>query len=404
MININNKLWSKLRLYDIEKFLKTIEDDETFFLEFKTEDIRNSQLTKELSAFANSYGGYLFLGVDDSKKVVGCTNVWSELRINNVICNGISPMIQFDIKKFNVSKSKKLFVIKVEEGVNPPYITSDGYLYHRVSSSSDRIKDSNTLNNLYLKSQNNIKNIENKIYIPELIGQIPENLCGYVDFGFSLVTKNIDKTRDKIENADIEGITKILEEYGQKFSVSRVGYSLLITIGSNIMRRGEQEILTTGGLSNFMEILSDGSFRCRVIITSNQESDIAGITPIILIHSLIAKIYEKVFGDNFSKLFIEAKKYEKLKVIKIFHPMIMLGSDDKYKDKFEKHFYSHVEKYGDNIIANDNRIPLNGFITIDKSLFDLNNIKFNNNNLYDHLFYTEYFLLGYIDNLTFDDN
>src|SRR5699024_4758207 len=101
---------------------------------------------------------YLFLGVDDSKKVVGCTNVWSELRINNVICNGISPMIQFDIKKFNVSKSKKLFVIKVEEGVNPPYITSDGYLYHRVSSSSDRIKDSNTLNNLYLKSQNNIKN------------------------------------------------------------------------------------------------------------------------------------------------------------------------------------------------------------------------------------------------------
>ena len=42
MININNKLWSKLRLYDIEKFLKTIEDDETFFLEFKTEDIRNS--------------------------------------------------------------------------------------------------------------------------------------------------------------------------------------------------------------------------------------------------------------------------------------------------------------------------------------------------------------------------
>ena len=54
-------------------------------------------------------------------------------------------------------------------------------------------------------------------------------------------------------------------------------------------------------------------------------------------------------------------------------------------------------KYGNNIIANNNRIPLNGFINIDKSLFDLNKVKFNNDNLYGQLFYTSYFLLGYID-------
>ena len=68
MININGKEWNKLKLKDIEKFLLYVEDDETFFIEFKDENIRNTQLTKELSAFANSYGGYLFLGVDDSKK------------------------------------------------------------------------------------------------------------------------------------------------------------------------------------------------------------------------------------------------------------------------------------------------------------------------------------------------
>lgn len=53
MININNKIWDKLRLKDIEKYLDTIDDDETFFIEFKEENIRNTQLTKEISAFAN---------------------------------------------------------------------------------------------------------------------------------------------------------------------------------------------------------------------------------------------------------------------------------------------------------------------------------------------------------------
>lgn len=60
MITINGKQWNNLRLKDVEKFLKTIDDDETFFIEFKSEDIRNAKLTKEISAFANSFGGYIF--------------------------------------------------------------------------------------------------------------------------------------------------------------------------------------------------------------------------------------------------------------------------------------------------------------------------------------------------------
>jgi len=32
MININNKIWNKLRLKDVEEYLDTIEDDETLVL------------------------------------------------------------------------------------------------------------------------------------------------------------------------------------------------------------------------------------------------------------------------------------------------------------------------------------------------------------------------------------
>lgn len=397
MININNKIWDKLRLKDIEKYLDTIDDDETFFIEFKEENIRNTQLTKEISAFANSFGGYILLGVNDSKKIVGCSNIWTELKINTIICNGISPTPHFDIKKFDLKNSKKLYIIKVEEGTNPPYITNDGYIYHRVSSSSDRVKDANTLNNLYLRNQNNIKKIEDKIYIPEISGTIPNNLCGYIDFGFSLTSKNIEKTKEKVRKADIEKISEKLKDYKQKYSISKVGYSLSITIGEPIMKMGDNPILTTGGISNFMEILPDGSFRCRIIICSETDSSIAYISLITMIHSLFKEIYAIVFGNNFVSNFIEAKKYEKLTVLKLFQPKIAVTGESKYVEKFNKLFNDHIIKYGNNIIANNNRIPLNGFINIDKSLFDLNKVKFNNDNLYDQLFYTSYFLLGYID-------
>lgn len=397
MININNKIWDKLRLKDIEKYLDTIDDDETFFIEFKEENIRNTQLTKEISAFANSFGGYILLGVNDSKKIVGCSNIWTELKINTIICNGISPTPHFDIKKFDLKNSKKLYIIKVEEGTNPPYITNDGYIYHRVSSSSDRVKDANTLNNLYLRNQNNIKKIEDKIYIPEISGTIPNNLCGYIDFGFSLASKNIEKTKEKVRKADIGKISEKLKDYKQKYSISKVGYSLSITIGEPIMKMGDNPILTTGGLSNFMEILPDGSFRCRIIICSETDSSIAYISLITMIHSLFKEIYAIVFGNNFVSNFIEAKKYEKLTVLKLFQPKIAVTGESKYVEKFNKLFNDHIIKYGNNIIANNNRIPLNGFINIDKSLFDLNKVKFNNDNLYGQLFYTSYFLLGYID-------
>ena len=83
MININNKPWEKLRLSDIEKFLCS-STDENFFYEFKSDNEEPSKLIKEISAFANTYGGYIFLGINDDKKIGGCTK-WTEQRIHTTI-------------------------------------------------------------------------------------------------------------------------------------------------------------------------------------------------------------------------------------------------------------------------------------------------------------------------------
>lgn len=54
MFNINNKSWDKLRFSDIAKMLAS-DDDENFFIEFKSDKESNSKLAKEVSAFANTY-------------------------------------------------------------------------------------------------------------------------------------------------------------------------------------------------------------------------------------------------------------------------------------------------------------------------------------------------------------
>ena len=89
MININNKVWNLLCADDIQNFLFG-GGEENFFFEFKADQETPSKLVKEISAFANTYGGYLFLGVNDDKTISGCLE-WNEQRIHSTIHDSISP-------------------------------------------------------------------------------------------------------------------------------------------------------------------------------------------------------------------------------------------------------------------------------------------------------------------------
>ena len=106
MVNINDKNWDKLRISDIEKLLEN-DDDETFFFEYKNDDVTPKKIVEEISAFANTYGGYILLGVDDDKNISGCKK-WNEQRIHNTIHNCITPIPSFDIKKFRTRKKENI--------------------------------------------------------------------------------------------------------------------------------------------------------------------------------------------------------------------------------------------------------------------------------------------------------
>jgi len=56
-----------------------IEDGESETVEFKRKFSTSPKIAKEMIAFANTKGGYIFFGIDDDKTIVGVESEKSEL-------------------------------------------------------------------------------------------------------------------------------------------------------------------------------------------------------------------------------------------------------------------------------------------------------------------------------------
>ena len=205
MININNKSWDEVSSIDIEHLLSE-EFEENCFFELKADDESPEKIAKEISSFANTYGGYILLGINDDKTIGGCEK-WNEQRIHVTIHDSITPTPNFDVKKIKIG-DKKIYVIKIEEGTIPPYITNKGEIYERISSGAFKIKDSIRLSQLSQKKDNQLKRIKEKIELDKIILSTnnSNNLCGYLDMGFSVVCSEKTTLQKNFYNLNLEKI------------------------------------------------------------------------------------------------------------------------------------------------------------------------------------------------------
>lgn len=399
MININNQNWDKLCFDDIVKLLSGA-DDETFFFEFKSDDETPAKLVKEVSAFSNTYGGYILLGVNDNKTIDGCTK-WTEQRIHTTIHDSMTPIPNFDVKKLQ-QDGKVIFIIKIEEGAMPPYITNKGQIFERVSSGSFPINDSSKLIQLYNKRNDQINKIKNKIELNDIkfSANSSNNLCGYLDLGFSVTCSEPTEVQQNILDMDFEPIANYIRTVISVFSIARLGDSYQISLGRLSSRNDiGLEALVDAGVNNFIEIMSDGSVKCRIVLTAESGDSKVDITSIGNMYLIFQKIYLMIFGEKFADIFVYAHKYEQLTVLKQFVPYYRLGPDATEKDKREYGSYltSHQNKYGNNLIIESNRIPKNDYTLIERRLFTEMGFEYTNENLIFILFLSWHFDLGYID-------
>ena len=400
MVNINSKPWEELQFKDVQDYLSDPDSNENCFFEYKIDKVEPAKLVKEISAFANTYGGYIFLGVDDNKNIVGCT-AWNEQRIHITIHNGITPTPQFDVKCFSAD-DKIIYVIKIEEGAMPPYITNKGDICERVSSGSCVVTESGKLNQMYHKRADQLVHIKSQIELPEVeAAKLPDNVFGYWDFGFSVVTSEQTNLQKKFYTIDLEPIAKYLREINPEFSITRVGYSYVFGMGSATVRTQNGKVVpTAAGVHDFMEIMLDGSVRGRLLLIATPETANVDITSLFYYSSsFLRKVYSLIFGDGYSEIFVYAQKYEKLTVLKQFVPFYKLGTEDSESDKnrYREYLENHKRKYGNNLIMTSNRIPKSDYEIIDRKYFDELNMAYNTGNLYRELFYSAFMNLGYID-------
>lgn len=108
--------------------------------EFKSEYTDN--ILKTVTAFANTVGGKILIGVDDSGKSVGIDNIDDcYTRITNSVRDNISPDVTMFIK-YEVNENDRIIEIIVSEGTNKPYFLKskgmrpEGVFIRQVASSA----------------------------------------------------------------------------------------------------------------------------------------------------------------------------------------------------------------------------------------------------------------------------
>ncbi len=171
-----------------EKELKQLlEEGESTFFELKSSlrwDYREGKVNKKLeeviiksiSAFNNSEGGYLVIGIDDDKNILGLENDYAslkkndadyfELHLRNLI--GAAFTVRYTARKINISfltiDGKEICIIKIAKGEYPLFLkTSDKNgkpiekFYVRSGNSSQEIESLTEINN-YIKVRFNSEN------------------------------------------------------------------------------------------------------------------------------------------------------------------------------------------------------------------------------------------------------
>lgn len=150
-------------------------------------------------------------------------------------------------------------------------------------------------------------------------------------------------------------------------------------------------------MHNFIEIMKDGSMKFRIVLFL-QDNGISYILQLIMISLIFEEIYFEIFGKVYSNNFIEARKYQKLTVLKQFTPVLRINdSDEEYaKNIFNNYLTKHKEEFGNNLIFSSNRKPIHGFEYIDKKVLEKKNIQNDIEKIIRELFYTDYVVMGYI--------
>src|SRR6185436_1830684 len=154
---------SELTYSDIDDLVNVRQEKEGYHLDYKGEiahpDKAKKELSKDISAFANTGGGYLIIGVDKNYKIVGIDQLIQNKSIdeclNQILSSNIEPPVFYhDPKIIDIPNNPKIIVIiHVPESTKKPHMVTDSNYHIRINDSS-KPANHNQIRDMYDFSKN----------------------------------------------------------------------------------------------------------------------------------------------------------------------------------------------------------------------------------------------------------
>ena len=134
---------AELELADVERMIAAVgEERESLFFERKAE-VSPAALAKSCSAFANTMGGLLLVGIaDECDELIGIEQRSSEAQVwvKDILRGHVLPLPPFRARFIALSDERSLLLVLVEESSTTPHLlTRTGAIYVRNPGASDPV-------------------------------------------------------------------------------------------------------------------------------------------------------------------------------------------------------------------------------------------------------------------------
>src|SRR5258706_7422654 len=127
---------------------------EGWYIEYKREAVDAKSIAKSVSAFANTYGGWLFYGVCEKAREDSVAGSFPGLsksdvdvvlqRLRNATAMYLNPSPHFDLKvlcgpceAINLGEDRGIICVRVPKSVLSPHVHKSGVVYRRASDASE---------------------------------------------------------------------------------------------------------------------------------------------------------------------------------------------------------------------------------------------------------------------------
>jgi len=127
---------------------------EGYYVEYKSQMVAKDKIAKSIASFANTYGGWYFIGIEADKLQNIVTNISGFdlstcpdpiATVREVVKSHITPIPVFFPQVITLTADLLVLVVYIPGEQDTPFITKDGRIYRRVADSSDPVPEKGSI-------------------------------------------------------------------------------------------------------------------------------------------------------------------------------------------------------------------------------------------------------------------